>query len=113
MATIDEVRQKLKGMTEEEFRDFRIRYGGTEETREEYVQHFVQNPHKDRVFCEKIGLVSEADKLTRATILYADANVASANAAKQSAEWARVSGIAAIVAIVIAVVSLIVSIARK
>ena len=99
--TIDEYKQKLNELDDEQLKKFNDEFGGGQKTREERVREFVHDPKHERRICQLLGLKTEDEKLTEAA-------VKSAKAAAISAKTAVISCIVAIAAAIIAVISLII-----
>ena len=64
--TVNEYRDALGRMTDDEFMAFKKQFGGDYKTREEYVRSFVDNPNHERRLCDLLDLKTESEKLTSA-----------------------------------------------
>ena len=114
--TIDDYRQALEGLTPEEFKTFRERWGGTSETVDSCVQEFAYSkdgPQLEQAIVfhlRRLGVSSlrtESEKASERAERSAAAAVESAAAARVSAEAARGSNRAAWWSQVIALLAII------
>jgi hypothetical protein len=108
MATPREVKAKLHAMTPEQYEEFdnAFPYDGQLRSPEAYERLFYDQPQLEAEFCRLLGLSSETEKMTQAALDSAEASKLSAQAAVDSAFWARVAGITALLALLVSVVSL-------
>jgi hypothetical protein len=99
--TISEYRVALNALDEREFAEYRAAFGG-ELSRQQYVDDFVHYPTHERKICQLLGLKTEEEKLTEATLLSAKAAAESALSARWSMRWSALSVLVALAALVIA-----------
>ena len=78
----EEYRKKLSELTDDQFKSFIEDFGGRDKTIEECVRRFVDNPQHERRICQLLGLITEAEKNTGATIKSAEAASSSSRTAK-------------------------------
>lgn len=95
--TPDELNAKLNKMSDDDFKKFVAKYGGGYEDRQRLVRDFSENPaHGERRLCYLLGLPTEEERRTKATI-------DSAKSAKNSSLAAAVSALIALMSLVVAV----------
>ena len=97
--TIEELRQKLDELNDNQFHELISKVGGTFQNRAEFVDHFVHRPNDERLICHHLKLPTEEEKITQAAI---DAS----KSAKRSAIAAVISAGIALIALIITVLSL-------
>ena len=104
--TLEEYGTRLRELTDEEFQKFNNDFGGGQITVEQRVREFVDDPKHERRICHLLGLKTEAEKLTAATLKSANAADQSAASAKLSMIWSAIACIAAIAAVLVAIIGL-------
>lgn len=103
--TLIELKQKLSELSKEDFQKFNSEFSEKQQVAEEsvniefYLIEFSNHPELERLFCTLLGLQTEDEKRTAATI-------SSADAARKSATSAKLSIICTLIAIAIACISL-------
>ncbi len=98
--TIEEYRTKLNEITDDQFEEFRAKFGGAWKTREEYVREHARDPRHERLICYFLGLKTEQEK-------WADAALSSAEAAASSAKTAKIACAMSLGAVVVGILTLI------
>ena len=71
--TISEYREALDALDEAGFATYRTDFGGDFSTRQQYVDDFVHHPEHERRICQLLGLQTEEEKLTEASLVSARA----------------------------------------
>ncbi len=104
--TLQEYEKKLRELTSEELHKFNEEFGGGQKTVEQRIREFVDFPQHERRICQLLGLKTEAEKLTNATISSANAAVQSATSARLSMIWSAIACLAALIATVVAIIDL-------
>jgi hypothetical protein len=104
--TLEEFDKRLRELTDIEFEKFNNDFGGGGKTVEQRVREFVDDPKHERRICQLLGLTTEAEKLTSATLKSANAADLSAASAKLSMIWSAIACMAAIAAVVVAIIGL-------
>jgi hypothetical protein len=104
--TLEEYEKRLRALTNEQFQKFNSDLGGGQKTVEHRVREFVDYPEHERRICHLLGLKTEAEKLTAATLKSANAADQSAASAKLSMIWSAIACIAAIVATIVTIIRL-------
>jgi hypothetical protein len=104
--TLEEYDTRLRELTAIEFQKFSNDFGGGEQTIEQRVREFVDDPKHERRICQLLGLKTEAEKLTAAALKSASAADQSAASAKLSMIWSAIACIAAIAAVIVAIIGL-------
>ncbi|MDR3635850.1 MAG: hypothetical protein P4L84_18755 [Isosphaeraceae bacterium] len=109
MATPREVRLKLESMSDEEQTAFNdeFPFDGQARSPAGYERLFYDQPVLEGAFCRLLGLSSEGEKVTQASLDSAEAAKLCAQASLDSARWARVAGICSLVALGVSVASLL------
>jgi len=82
--TLEEYDKKLRELSDEEFKKFNHDFGGGQKTIEERLREFTNNPTHERRICQLLGLKTEGEKLTEATIKSSEAAFKSAHSARLS-----------------------------
>jgi hypothetical protein len=82
--TLQELDEKLRSISPAELKKFNDEYGGGQKTVEERVREYVDCPIHERRLCQLLGLKTESEKITEATVNSADAAKKSASSAKLS-----------------------------
>ncbi len=108
MATAQDIRSKLESLTTEEFDAFdnQFPFDGQLRSPAGYERLFYDQPQLEPAFCRMLGLPSESEKVTQATIDSAAAAKLSARASIDSARWARVAGLCSLAALAVSVAAL-------
>lgn len=104
--TFKEYEKSLRDFTGEQLQIFNTKFGGGQISIEQRVREFVDNPEHERRICQILGLQTEAEKLTDATLKSANAADQAADSAKLSMIWSGIACVAAIIAAIAAVVGL-------
>lgn len=104
--TIAEYKSALDALGDERFTAFRAAFGGSFTTKQQYVDDFVHHPEHERRICQLLGLKTAEEKLTEAAL-------ASAQAAADSAKWARWSMLWAALGVAVALCALFVAVYRN
>jgi hypothetical protein len=89
MATMQEVKDRLKSMNDAAFEAFQRSFG-VHDSREKMIQRFVHEPSLERLYCERLGLMTEEEK--------------QGAAATRSAYWTRVGGVIAVLGLVATII---------
>jgi hypothetical protein len=97
--TISEYRTALDALDERGFANYRSDFGGDFSTRQQYVDDFVHHPDHERRICQSLRLTTEEEKLTKATLISAEAAAQSARSARWSMIWAALSVLIALAAL--------------
>lgn len=100
--TTSEYAAALDALDDAAFLAFRSDFGGDFTTRRQYVDDFVHHPDHERRICQLLGLKTEAEKLTEASLESAAAAADSARSARWSMIWAALAVIVALAALAIA-----------
>lgn len=94
--TLREYDDKLRSLSPEEFKKFNTDFGGGQKSVDERVRDFVDYPQHESRICQLLGLETEAEKISGATIKSSNAAVESAKSAKLSMLFTALAGFAAI-----------------
>ncbi len=89
--TITEYKSALEALDDKGFDSFRKMFGGDFATRQQYVDEFVHKPDHERRICQLLGLMSQEEKLSEASMTSARAALEAARSARWSMIWALVS----------------------
>ena len=103
---LKEYEKKLRELTQGERQKFNADLGGDRTEIDQRVRDFVDHPEHEGRICQLLGLKTEAEKMTDATINSANAAMQSATSAKLSMIWSAVACLAAITAVVVAIINL-------
>lgn len=108
MATPREVRSKLESLSADDRTAFddAFPYDGQSRSPAGYERLFYDQPDLEGTFCRLLGLASEGEKVTQASLDSAEAAKLCAQASLDSARWARVAGVCSLVALGVSVASL-------
>jgi hypothetical protein len=108
MATPREVLAKLNTMTEDELEALNdvFPFDGQARTPAGYERLFYDQPGLESAFCRLLSLPSESEKMTQAALDSAEASRISAQAARDSALWAKICGVTSMLALLLSVASL-------
>lgn len=98
--TPNELKAALDRLSDAEFATFRRSMGGDYPTRQGYVDSFVHTPDLERRLCQLLGLPTEAEKSTTASLT-------SASAAAETVQLARRANFIAWLALAISLVAFI------
>jgi hypothetical protein len=98
--TLQELDEKLRSLSNEELQKFNDDFGSGQKTIEDRVREFVDDPRHERRICQLLGLRTEEEKLTEASIV-------SSRAAFESARSARWSFIITIVVVLVSIAGLV------
>jgi len=107
--TSDELRSKLTTMTPAELAVFRERYGG-DYTIDGYVDSFNRNPGQEAILCNILGIPTEQDRITAATLSSAQAAIDSAKTASEANRLSRHANWIALIALILSVIAIVISI---
>ena len=111
--TRQEFEKKLNELSDQDFDKFKTAVGAQGRERQWYIDHFANNPQLvEAKYCQYFGVPTEQEKVTQATVSAAQAATVSANAAVESATYARRSSWAAWAAILISLISLLVALLK-
>lgn len=91
---LEEYEKKLRSLNTDELKRFNSDFGGGEKTVNQRLREFVEHPNHERRICQLLGLKTEAEKIT-------DATIDSAKSARQSTRSARLSIFIATIALLI------------
>jgi len=94
--TLKELEEALTRLSDADFATFVSDFGGSYKTRKEVLRAFVDYPDSERRICQLLGLMTQDERLTEATI-------SSARSARWSMIWAFFGVIVSVVALVIAI----------
>ncbi len=104
--TINEYKAALEAMSDNEFKRFCADFGADFESPDRYVRDFVDRPQHERRLCQLLGLKTQEEKQT-------DATVTSAASARESARWARWSIVVAGLSILISIIALFIGVCKS
>ena len=102
-----EYEEKLRKLSPNELKKFNDDYGGGQLSVEERVRNFVDEIQNEPRICQLLGVKTESQKITDATVNSADAAMKSASSAKVSMICSIFACLAAIVAALVAVCNLL------
>ena len=106
--TLQEYDEKLRELTSEGLHRFNDEFGCGQKTVEQRILEFVDVPQHKRRICQLLGLKTEAEKLTNAAVISANAAEQSATSARISMIWSGIACLAAFIAAVMAIINLFV-----
>jgi hypothetical protein len=78
-----EFEDRLQAMTESEFREFRSKSGQTGNSREWFFNDLLSNPSREAQYAHALGIPTEQERTTQATLSAADAAIMSAKHAEE------------------------------
>jgi hypothetical protein len=116
MATLEEFRQKLASKSDAEVaslsHSFWGAYGLQGDGSREWLAKKAVLPDYEKYFCLNLGLLTESEKVTKATIDTATATKTAADAAVDAARYAKHSAWAAWLATAISLTALLISLLK-
>lgn len=109
MATPREVHAVIEAMSDEQLEAFHdeFPYDGQARSPAAYERLLYDQPALESTFCRLLRLATEAEKVTQAALDSAEASRICAQAARDSALWAKVAGLTSMLALAASAVSLV------
>ena len=96
--TVNEFREALNKLSDEEYDEFQNKYGGEKKSKEDRIKDFVYLDTSDKgkhemVICYYLGLKTEAEKQVESSVKAAKAALLSAESSKKAANSSKISAI--------------------